>query len=108
MKYPLWGRVSAPAGVAPEALEECEHLSKGYEYRACVVDRVTQPFNIRFSRFRHSFQLIRRPLPSLDQFKRLIVRARRLVRHVGFYNRAVADLVRGYDLSHGVRGALEP
>ena len=71
--------MSAPAGVAPEALEEYEHSSKGYEYRACVVDRVAQPFIIRFSRFRHSFQLIRRLFPFLDQFKRLIERARRLV-----------------------------
>jgi len=61
--------MSAPTGVAPEALEEYEHSSKGYEYRACVVDRVAQPFIIRFSRFRHSFQLVRRPLPSLDRFK---------------------------------------
>ena len=61
--------MSTPASVASEALEECEHLSKGYEYRACVVDRVVQPFIIRFSRFRHSFQLVRRPLPSLDRFK---------------------------------------
>ena len=29
----LWGRVSAPAGVAPEALEECLYSSKGYKRR---------------------------------------------------------------------------
>ena len=28
--FPPWGRASAPAGVAPEALEECLHSSKGY------------------------------------------------------------------------------
>ena len=33
-----WGCVSAPAGVAPEALEEWEHSSKGYEHRVCTVD----------------------------------------------------------------------
>ena len=33
VKFPPWGRVSAPAGVAPEALEECLHSSKGYERR---------------------------------------------------------------------------
>ena len=79
VKYPPWGCMSAPAGVAPEALEECKHSSKGYEYRVCVVDRVTRPFSIHFSRFRHSFQLVWRPWLSLDQFKRLIERARRLV-----------------------------
>ena len=31
VKFPPWGRVSAPAGVAHEALEECLHLSKGYK-----------------------------------------------------------------------------
>ena len=33
VKFPPWGRVSAPAGVAPEALEECLHSSKGYKRR---------------------------------------------------------------------------
>ena len=33
VKYPPWGRVSAPAGVAPEALEECLHSSKGCKRR---------------------------------------------------------------------------
>ena len=33
VKFPLWGRVSAPAGVAPEALEECLYSSKGYKRR---------------------------------------------------------------------------
>jgi len=50
-----WGRVSAPAGVAPEALEEWEHSSKGYEHRVCTVDRVARPFSVRFSRPRHYF-----------------------------------------------------
>ena len=49
------GRVSAPAGVAPEALEEWEHSSKGYEHRVCTVDWVARPFSIRFSRPRHYF-----------------------------------------------------
>ena len=31
VKFPPWGRVSAPAGVAPEALEECLYSSKGYK-----------------------------------------------------------------------------
>ena len=30
VKLTPWGRVSAPAGVAPKALEECLHSSKGY------------------------------------------------------------------------------
>ena len=30
VKFPSWGHVSTPAGVAPEALEECLHSSKGY------------------------------------------------------------------------------
>ena len=34
VKFPMWGRVSAPAGVAPEALEECLHSSKGYKRRS--------------------------------------------------------------------------
>ena len=33
VKFPPRGRVSAPAGVAPEALEECLHSSKGYKRR---------------------------------------------------------------------------
>ena len=32
-EIPPWRRVSAPAGVAPEALEEWEHSSRGYEHR---------------------------------------------------------------------------
>ena len=32
VKFFLWGRVSAPMGVAPEALEKWEHSSKGYEH----------------------------------------------------------------------------
>src|SRR6185312_8316920 len=31
VKFPPRGRVSAPAGVAPEALEECLYSSKGYK-----------------------------------------------------------------------------
>ena len=41
VKFPPWGRVSAPVGVAPEALEEWKHSSKGYEHHVCMVDRVT-------------------------------------------------------------------
>ena len=33
VKFPPWGRVSAPVGVAPEALEECLYSSKGYKRR---------------------------------------------------------------------------
>ena len=33
VKFPPWRRVSAPAGVAPEALEECLYSSKGYKSR---------------------------------------------------------------------------
>ena len=33
VKFPQWGHVSAPAGAAPEALEECLYLSKGYKRR---------------------------------------------------------------------------
>ena len=43
VKFPLWGRISAPVGVAPEALEEWKHSSKNYKRRVCVVDRVRQP-----------------------------------------------------------------
>ena len=35
VKFFPWGRVSAPSGVAPEALEEWEHSSKGYEHNVC-------------------------------------------------------------------------
>ena len=31
VKFPTWGRVSAPAGVAPDALEECLYTSKDYK-----------------------------------------------------------------------------
>ena len=33
VKFPPWRRVSTPTGVAPEALEECLHSSKGYKRR---------------------------------------------------------------------------
>ena len=33
VKFPPWGRVSAPTGVAPEALEEYLYSSKGYKRR---------------------------------------------------------------------------
>jgi len=33
VKFPPWGCISAPAGVAPEALEECLYSSKGYKCR---------------------------------------------------------------------------
>ena len=33
VKFLPWGSVSAPAGVAPEALEECLHSSKDYKRR---------------------------------------------------------------------------
>ena len=33
VKFPPWGRISAPAGVAPEALEECLYSSKDYKRR---------------------------------------------------------------------------
>ena len=33
LKFPPWGRVSAPADVAPEALEESLYSSKGYKHR---------------------------------------------------------------------------
>jgi len=33
VKFPPWGRISAPAGVAPGALEECLYSSKGYKRR---------------------------------------------------------------------------
>ena len=39
VKFPSWGRVSAPAGVAPEALEECLHSSKGYKRRSAWLIR---------------------------------------------------------------------
>ena len=34
VKFPPWGHVSAPAGVAPEALEECLLSFKGYKRRS--------------------------------------------------------------------------
>ena len=33
VKFPPWGHISAPTGVAPEALEECLTSSKGYKRR---------------------------------------------------------------------------
>ena len=73
-------------GCSPEALEECKHSSKGYEYRVCVVDRVTQPFSVHFSRFWHSFQLVWQRPPHLDQPKWLIDHVRGFVWHVEFHN----------------------
>jgi len=32
VKFFTWGAVSSPVGVAPKALEEWEHSSKGYEH----------------------------------------------------------------------------
>ena len=39
VKFPPWGRISAPAGVAPEALEESLYSSKGYKHRPAVLLR---------------------------------------------------------------------
>ena len=39
VKFSPWGRVSAPAGVAPKAMEECLHSSRGYKRRpAWLID----------------------------------------------------------------------
>jgi hypothetical protein len=37
VKFPPWGRVSAPAGVAPEVLEECLYSSKGCKHRPTLL-----------------------------------------------------------------------
>jgi len=55
VKFSPWGRVSAPADVAPEALEEWKHSSKGYERSVCMVGWVAGPLSVRFSRPRHYF-----------------------------------------------------
>ena len=107
MKYPPWGRVSAAAGVAPEALEECEHSSKGYERRVCVVDQVTLPLSIPFSRFQHSFQLIRWSPPSLDSPNGSMIMRGGLFDTWDF-TIGGSRFIRGYGLSRGVRGAPEP
>ena len=55
VKFFPWGCINAPVGVAPEALEEWKHSSKGYEHRVCMVDWVAGPLSVRFSRPRHYF-----------------------------------------------------
>ena len=55
VKFSPWGRVSAPADVAPEALEEWKHSSKGYERSVYMVGWVAGPLSVRFSRPRHYF-----------------------------------------------------
>ena len=99
-------RVSAPAGVAPEALEEWKHSSKGCEHNVCMVDWVSGPLSIHFSRPRHyfsrhrrSFQLAGRPSSIMNQFKQLTERARGYVRHVGFHRRAAAGSFEGLVLA---------
>ena len=55
VKFPPWGRVSAPADVAPEALEESLYSSKGYKHRpAGLLHWDGRPTSF-FSRHRHSF-----------------------------------------------------
>ena len=84
MKYPPWGRVSAPTGVAPEALEEWEHLSKGYEHNVCWLAGqqghsafVSAGLDIISAGI--GIQLEMRPVFPLDQSKRLTEHARRYV-----------------------------
>ena len=54
VKFRPWGRVSAPAGVAPEALEECLYSSKGYKHRplgcctGMAVQHIFQPASALF------------------------------------------------------------
>ena len=54
VKFPPWGCVSAPAGVAPEALEECLYSPKGYKRRPTrllhrvAVQRLFQPASALF------------------------------------------------------------
>ena len=95
-------RISAPAGVAPEALEEWKHSSKGCEHNVCMVDWVSGPLSIHFSRPRHyfsrhrrSFQLAGRPSSIMNQFKQLTERARGPVCRVGLHHRAAAGSFEG-------------
>ena len=81
MKFFARGRVSAPAGVAPEALEEWEHSSKGYEHRVCTVDWIAGLLSfvsagLGIISASIGIQLEMRPVLPLDQFKRLTERAR--------------------------------
>ena len=55
VKFLPWGHVSAPTGVVPEALEEWNHSSKGYEHYVCLVGWVPGPHSVRFSRPRRYF-----------------------------------------------------
>ena len=115
MKFFPWGHINAPVGVAPEALEEWEHSSKGCEHNVCMVDWVLGPLSVRFSRPRHyfsrhrcSFQLVGRPSSLANQCKQLTERARGHIRHAGLHRRAMASLFEGTALSRGARGAPEP
>ena len=113
VKSPSWGRVSAPAVVAPEALEEWEHSSKGYEHNVCWLAGqqghsafVSAGLNIISVGI--GIQLEMQLVLPLDRFKQLTERARGYVRHVGFHHRAAAGSFEGMALAETVRGAPEP
>ena len=84
MKFFLWGRISAPAGVAPEALEEWEHSSKGYEHNVCWLagqqgHSAFVSAGLGIISVGIGIQLEMRPVFPLDQSKHLTERARRYV-----------------------------
>ena len=86
VKFPMWGRVSAPAGVAPEALEECLHSSKGYKCRpAWLLYWGGRPgsFSTGISVFRAG-AAIQSPA---DPSGRRALRVGVLVKHVKLHNR---------------------
>jgi len=72
MKFPSWGRVSAPAGVAPEALEECLYSPKGYKRRPTgllhrvAVQHLFQPTSALFQPASAFSVLVQRPGVQLN------------------------------------------
>ena len=65
VKFFPWGCINAPVGVAPEALEEWKHSSKGCEHNACMVGWLAGLHSVRFSQPRHYFSQPRRSFQLL-------------------------------------------
>ena len=114
VKSPPWGRVSAPAGVAPEALEESLCSSKGYKCCPTVLPHQGGRPASFFSRQRHSFSRPRHsPCWYSDPVFSLTIR-RALVNSGGFgldtwsFTIDGRRLIRGCGMNHGGGGAPEP
>ena len=104
MKFFPWGRVSAPADVAPEASEEWNTRPRAMSIMfvwlvGCQGLTVFVSAGLGVISAGIGIQLEMQPVLPLDRFKQLTERARWYVRHVGFHRRPAADSFEGMALA---------